>query len=194
MKANDIRSMAKSLRNGECTLGFEELQKFLIEAFEYVNENRDGWKERFVSQVEDALDEIQDAVEELSPKKPEIDPEAGFVPETEVVQEAEPETVAPKAIPDGEPDLEIKRYGWKTVYRKMVEVGKDDPVLEAVRWFAVVYGQDTYGTITCVSGMLRRRGYVVEGPNEDLTVSKDGRKVARVKSEGRIVSEFEVAA
>lgn len=185
MKANDIRTVAKAIRNGKSDTDYSQLEKFLVDAFDYVNANKDKWTEKFNRSIEEALDEIQDRVEELAP--------------AEAVVEVKPEEKATETIPaveeahaEDDSDFPVKRYGFKTVLRRKTSEGDKDPVLSTIRWFAVVYALDTYGTTKCVKGMLERRGYGITGSDDSLIVFNNGEEVAKVRSANGRVAAFDL--
>lgn len=183
MKANDIRSLAKAIRNGKCDMTVDEMQEFLLEAFQYVEENNFRWKVEFQDSVEDALGVIQAAVEKVEAVEAEMAGAAESGELVEVVEEAATADEAP-----------AKRCNFKTVMKRLAEEGAADPVLETIRWFATVYARDEYGKVKTIRGMITRRGYDTEGSDDEFTVSKEGRLLARVKSESGKVAEFEMAA
>ena len=172
MKANDIRSIAKAIRTGKLDRSQEWLEAFLLEAFEYVEENKAGWKEKFTASIEDALDVIQEAVEAEA---------------SDEAIEAVEETASAE-------EVTTKRCNFKTVLRRFADEGAEDPVLDTIRWFATVYARDEYRMAKTIRGMISRRGYTVDGSDDEFTVSRDGRLLARVKAVSGVVEAFEMEA
>lgn len=132
MKLNDIRKLAKEIREGKCEMGFDEICNTLVEIDQYMNsEAAAGWTER----TKNILAEERKQIE-------------GYAV-----------SIAPQKLEEVTDDAEIVRKNFKTVVQEMQ--GKQFPVLEAIRWFATVYGKDGYEKVRCIKGMIERRGYKV---------------------------------
>ena len=126
MKLNDIRKLAKEIRNGVCTLGYNELAEAMQEINDYVNSP---------AIIDEEATQIASYMMTLAPK-------------------------AELAIAETSED-KVGRKNFKSVVRLYEQDEKEDPVLEAVRWFAMVYAKDGYEKVKCVKGMIERRGYKV---------------------------------
>lgn len=136
MKLNDIRKLAKEIRNGVCTLGYNELAEAMQEINDYVNSPAaENWTDRTKAIIDEEATQIASYMMTLAPK-------------------------AELAIAETSED-KVGRKNFKSVVRLYEQDEKEDPVLEAVRWFAMVYAKDGYEKVKCVKGMIERRGYKV---------------------------------
>ena len=210
MKAIDIRTKAKEIRNKKNEMGFDELKAFYDEAFDYVAANMDGWTEKFNAQINTAMDEIFKAICQMTPVDEKVvDEVEKLIENMDVVEADDAEVVTEEAVEKAvEEDVEdeapkkdqvetengekIKgiKKNFKTVLEMMAD--KTDPVLEAVRWNAVVYAGETYNTVKCIKGMLTRRGYAVMGDNDAMEVRKDDMLVAEITAYNGIITDFAI--
>lgn len=176
MKFNEIRKLAKEIRTGECRLGYEELAKLGVEIKAYIDVMEDEWSDRAKAQIASDFKEISEAIDAMAP-----------------VEEAPvKEKVYVADLTDDVND--IPRKAFKTVLKEMAI--RDDPQLEAVRWFSVVYRKDGCRRMKCVRGMLKRRGYGIEETEFGFNVMdyEDKDKLVAVvrKDERDLVEEFEI--
>ena len=166
MKVNDIRKLAKEIRTGKCSLSHDEIIEVLTEIDEYVGgEAARAWTDRTKSAINSDLKDIRGYADDVKPES-----------EDEKIETTE----------------EIVRKNFKTVVSEMD--GKKHPILEAVRWFAVVFADDGYEKAKCIKGMLRRRGYKIVDNNLGFWVTNDDgtRVIATVDEKDGIVTGFNI--
>lgn len=144
MKTNEIRKLAKEIRTGNCVLGFEEMEAAASEIRAYIEANKENWTDRTRKVIAGDMEDIEGYLVSIHPV----------------------EGPADKAE---EAEHQKRRRNYKSVLAEMIELKKEDPVLEAVRWFAIDYGEDTYSSVKCIKGMLNRRGYEVTPREAGLT-------------------------
>lgn len=167
MNANEIKKIAKEVREARSNRTYEEMADILDEAVKCMATDAGNWADKTVTQISNAIEEIRLEVARLKPAE-------------------EPEVKVEKKVDDS------KRKNFSTVMKMMEEEGCADPVLAAIRWFAIQYGKETYATVKCVKGMLERRGYEIEGEAGSITVILNGSEVADIMEEEGTVNEFNI--
>ena len=167
MNANEIKKIAKEVREGRNTRKYGEIAEVLDSAIKCMATDAGNWADKTVTQISNAIEEIRKEVARLKPAE-------------------EPKAKTEKKADDS------KRKNFGTVMKMMEEEGCADPVLAAIRWFAIQYGKETYATVKCVKGMLERRGYEIEGEAGSITVILNGSEVADITEEEGTVSEFNI--
>ena len=78
MNLKDIRKLAKEIRTGNCTIGYEDLKKTLEAIETYVNESASGWTQRSKDIVKEDVTLIAYHLESITPE--EQDPEENTTP------------------------------------------------------------------------------------------------------------------
>lgn len=179
MNANEIKKIAKEVREGRSNRTYDEMVEILNQSVECMATDAGKWADKTVTQISNAIEEIRQEVERLAPKKEHhLVPMPGSERLAELKEEYSKE--------------EVKKKNFKTVLKMMQEEGQADAVLAAIRWFAIKYGKENYASVKTVKGMLERRGYELTSGDGSIIVILNGNEVADIESQDGTVEAFNI--
>lgn len=169
MNANEIKKIAKEVREGRSNRTYDEMVEILNQSVECMATDAGKWADKTVAQISNVIEEIRQEVARIKP----------------VVEEVEVEAPAAEMT-------EVKRKNFKTVLKMMKEEGQADEILAAIRWFAIEYGKENYANVKTVRGMLERRGYELTSGDGSIIVILNGNEVADIESQDGTVEAFNI--